>query len=249
MVNAGDRVFFCSPQGFKTLLPGGYPTPIGRERIDRTFFADFDSDHPELFIGAHDPKANRVLWAYKSLSGPTAAFDTVLCYDWVLDRWSKLMISGEYITSLARPGMTLEGVDAAYGSNVDTIALSSFDDISLGARAALSAVNSDHKIGFSAGDNLEATLVTPEQGDDNKRVRIRGFKPITDSPDALGSIVYRDTVQTTATTSDESAINPIGLCEQNLNTRYARCKVRIPAGSSWTYIAAIEPDFVGVGSR
>jgi hypothetical protein len=231
------------------LLPGGYPTPIGREKVDRTFFADFNSDHPELFIGAHDPKNNRVLWAYKSISGADAVFDKVICYDWVLNRWSPLMVTGEYITSLARPGLTLEGIDAAYGSDIDTIELSSFDDISLGARAALSCVSGAHEVGFFTGDNLEATLITPEQGDDNKRVRIRGFKPITDATAALGSIVYRDTAQAAATTSDESPINSVGLCEQNLNTRYARGKVRIPAGSTWTYAAGVEPDFVGVGKR
>lgn len=249
LVSAGDRIFFCSPQGFKMLVPGGYPQQIGRERIDRTFIADWDSDHPELFIGAHDPKTNRVFWAYKSISGAAGIFDKVLCYDWTIDRWSPITASGQYITSLARPGLTLEGVDAAYGSNIDDLMLSTFDDISVGARAALSAVSADGEVGYFIGDNLEAILVTPEQGDDNKRVRIRGFKPITDAADALGSIIYRDTAQASTSTTDESAINAQGLCEQNINTRYARGKVRIPAGSTWTFVAGVEPDFVGVGGR
>jgi hypothetical protein len=249
MVNAGDRVFFCSPQGFKMLLPGGYPQPIGRERVDRTFFNDRDPDHPELFIGAHDPKTNRVLWAYKSVSGSVGMFDKALVYDWTVDRWAPLAISGQYITSLARPGLTLEGVDAAFGDNVDELEIATFDDISLGSRAALSAVNADGKAGFFIGDNLEAILVTPEQGDDNKRVRIRGFKPVTDASEAVGSIVYRDRVQDSTSETDESAINSVGICEQNINTRYARGRVRIPAGSAWTYAAGVEPQFVGVGSR
>src|SRR5262245_18686796 len=65
LIRAGDRVFFCSPQGFKALVAGGYPTPIGKERVDRSFFADVDSGNLQLMIGASDPRASRVLWAYK----------------------------------------------------------------------------------------------------------------------------------------------------------------------------------------
>src|SRR6185503_17444026 len=121
IISAGDRVFFCSPQGFKMLLPGGYPQPIGKEKVDRAFFNDVDASNLQLMIGAHDPNQSRVYWAYKSINGTTGLFDKVLCYDWVLDEWSPIQISGEYLASLSKPGITLEGVDAAYGSNIDTL--------------------------------------------------------------------------------------------------------------------------------
>lgn len=249
LVQAGDRVFFASPQGFKMLPAGGYPVPIGREKIDRTFFADFDKDSPEFFLGAHDPKSQRVFWSYRSLSAPNGVFDSILCYDWILDKWSKLTFTGQFITSLARSGITLENIDDAFGSDIDTIVLSSFDDISVSSSAALSGVDSSNAVGFFTGDNLEATLVTPEQGDDIKRIRIRGLRPVTDATASVGSIVYRDTAQSSTTTTAESAINSIGQCDQNINTRYARGKLRIPEGATWTYAAGIEPDVVTVGRR
>ena len=247
LIQAGDRVFFYSPQGFKMLLPGGYPQAIGKERVDRTFLAAYDSDQPQLFIGAHDPNAQRVFWGFKSKSGAATQFDTLLCYDWVLDRWTQSGISGQYIGSLAKPSLTLENIDTIYGSNIDTITLNSLDDISNLSLAQLACMDTTNKFGFFNGAAMQATLVTPEQGDDTRRILVRGFRPITDSTDALGSIVYRETPQATSVTSDESSLNRLGICEQRVSARYARGKVRIPAGSTWTYAAGIEPDVVTIG--
>lgn len=115
VINAGTRTFFLSAQGFKVIEAGGQPKPIGKERVDRTFFNDVDNGNLQLCIGATDPTGTRVYWAYKSIHGQAGLFDTILCYDWSIGdngRWSKLPISGEYLTALARPGVTLEQLDA-----------------------------------------------------------------------------------------------------------------------------------------
>lgn len=109
------RVYFISAQGFKVIDPGGVPRPIGKERVDRTFFADVDTAQLGLVIGVADPQATRVYWAYKSIAGAAGLFDTILCYDPAIGeqgRWAPLYVSGEYLASLARPGLTLEQLDA-----------------------------------------------------------------------------------------------------------------------------------------
>src|SRR5512139_2294730 len=126
IIPASDRVFYLSNEGFKMVAPGAYPVPIGKERVDRTFFDDVDTNSLGLVVGVHDPTHTRVYWAYKSINGTTGQFDKILCYDWGVDNWSVLTISGEYISSSQRPGVTLEGVDTAYGSNIDTLTLDSF---------------------------------------------------------------------------------------------------------------------------
>ena len=112
VVRAGDEIHFVSPQGFKKIAPGGYPVPIGKERVDATFSADVDVGNLQLLMGAADPTNTRVYWAYKSLAGDTGLFDTVLVYDRALDRWAKLEASGEYLATMSRPGLTLEALDA-----------------------------------------------------------------------------------------------------------------------------------------
>ena len=112
IVSAGDQIFFCSPQGFKVIPPGGYPQAIGKEKIDRTFFADVDTANLQLFIASTDPTTTKVYWAYKSISGQANLFDKILVYDRALNKWTPLKVSGEYIATLSKPGLTLENLDA-----------------------------------------------------------------------------------------------------------------------------------------
>jgi hypothetical protein len=111
-VNAGGATYFCSTQGFKSIAPGGTPVPIGKEKFDRAFFADVDQANPQLIIGAPDPKAPRIYWAYKSLAGQAGLFDKIIIYDWMLQRATLVLMSGEYLATLAKPGVTLESLDA-----------------------------------------------------------------------------------------------------------------------------------------
>lgn len=113
IVNAGERIFFLSPRGFIMTDQSGTINPIGKERVDRTFLASYDSNNLQLVLGASDPASNLVFWTYKSLDGGIEGqFDHMLAYDWVLDRWTKIEMSGEYLAQLARPGLTLEALDA-----------------------------------------------------------------------------------------------------------------------------------------
>jgi hypothetical protein len=327
-VNAGGQTYFCSTQGFKTIAPGGAPVPIGKEKFDRAFFADVDQANPQLIIGAADPKAPRIYWAYKSLAGQAGLFDKIIIYDWMLQRATLVLMSGEYLATLAKPGLTLESLDAvapgvitignaanngaglirltlsgltagsgagstdlnsensvevygvtgtteangnwaftivdathidlvnsafahaytgggAIGGALDQLPFS-LDSISNGALAQLSGVSNAHAVGFYAGSNLAATLQTSEQGG-ALRMRVQGLRPITDAAAALGAVVYRDTLQAVATLGPATPIGALGLCPQNVSTRYARGQVVIPYGAVWTFATGIEPQVVPEG--
>ena len=114
VINAGTRTFFHSAQGFKVILAGGEPQSIGKEYVDSYFAGDVDASQPQLVQGAADPQGTRVYWAYKSLQGDTGLFDKILCFDWsIKDRpWSLIPMSGQYLAYLAKPGLTLEALDA-----------------------------------------------------------------------------------------------------------------------------------------
>jgi hypothetical protein len=251
LVAAGDRIFYFSPTGFKMIPPGGYPTPIGKEKVDRTFLSDVDLNNLQLFIGAHDPRQTRVYWAYKSNNTALSVFDTILVYDWVLDKWAKISAMGEYISSLARPSvLTLDNLDTAFGTNIDTISLGSLDDITNSAVASLCAFDSNHALGFFSGDNLEATLETPEQGGDDQRIYVNGVRPICDATNIFVSISKRETPQAVATYSNETMADAFqGVAPARVSTRYARAKVRVQAADTWTYAAGVEPKVGQEGER
>jgi hypothetical protein len=112
LTRSGDRIFFVASDGLKMVLPNGYPIPIGKGKVDDTFFADVDPSALQLCIGASDPSATRWFLAYKSRNGAAGQFDKLLCYDWALEKFAPIeAFRGEYLATLARPGQTLEGLD------------------------------------------------------------------------------------------------------------------------------------------
>jgi len=115
IINTGEKTFYISAQGFKRIDPGGYPVQIGKGRVDDYFKGDVDAAQLQLVIGAADPAQTRVYWAYKSNAGQAGLFDKILCYDWSIGEggeFSLILQSGEYIAALARPGLSLDALDA-----------------------------------------------------------------------------------------------------------------------------------------
>src|SRR6516225_826160 len=112
LVNVGNRVFYLGAAGFKMIVgTADQPVDIGKDKVNISFFNDVDAANLQLIIGASAPKATRVYFAYKSKAGTANYFDRVLVFDWLLNKWSRLNISGEYVATLAKPGLTLEQMD------------------------------------------------------------------------------------------------------------------------------------------
>ena len=241
VVRAGETILFHSTKGFYRIDPGGLPVQIGKERVDRTLLGNIDKSMLRLFMGASDPRSTRVFWAFKSVNGNINRYDTLLGYDKALDRFFRLAADGEYLLGAAQSGITLEGLDALY-SSLDAIP-GSLDDFVGADTPEISQVNGEHKIAFFRGPNSEATLETAEQGTDGRRLRVRGFRPVTDAATLYGSVSSRETQQAAAVAGQETPINTrTGRCDMNVSTRYSRFKCRIPAGENWTFCAGVEPD-------
>ncbi len=248
IIRAGDLVFFHSAHGFQKIIPGGVPEQIGRERVDRSLFEELDKTELRMFIGASDPRSTQVYWAYKSTSGVTGLYDKILGYDYALDRFFPIEVTGEYLLGLSQPGITLENLDSL-SSSIDAME-TTFDSFAVSTQPLISQFSSDHKIGFFSGLNLETTMETSEQGTDGRRIFVRGFRPVTDAPTVYGSASYRETLQSSALSVPEHSINSrTGRCDLRKSTRYSRMKVRIPAGTAWTYCAGVEIDAVPEGTQ
>ena len=248
IIRAGERIFFYAGQGFQRIEPGGVPEPIGREKVDRTFLADLDKGNLQLFIGAADPRSTRVYWAYKSVSGTTGAYDKLLGYDFLLDRFFPILSTGEYVLGMSQTGLTLENLDSI-SSSLDSLTLS-LDAYATAVQPEIAQFSDSHVLGFFRGASLEATMESAEQGTDDNRITIRGFRPITDAPTLYGSASYRDTPSATPIVGDEVLVNArTGRCDIRRDTRYSRFRVRIPAGTSWTFCAGIVPDLTTNGTQ
>jgi hypothetical protein len=240
IIRAGTTVYFYANKGFHKIEAGGLPEQIGRERIDRTFFNDLDKTSLQLFIGASDPRVSFVYWAYKSGAGATELFDKILGFDPALDKFFPISVSGEYLLGVSQPGITLESLDTI-SSSIDALTLT-LDAYATSVQPQIAAFDNTHKLGYFTGSNLEATLESAEQGTDGERLFVDGFRPVTDATSFFGSLSYRETVQDNPiSTAEVSRNSRTGRCDIRRSTRYARFKVRKPAGTTWTFSAGVEP--------
>jgi hypothetical protein len=325
MIKAGENIFFYAGQGFQMIPPGGLPTPIGKERVDRTFLSLLDKGNLQLFMGAADPRSSRVYWAYKSQAGQAGLYDSLLGYDYLLDRWFPVSVSGQYLLGVSQTGITLQGLDyiapgemaiagaanngfglvritvASTSALVDSFIYTidgvggtteangswkitvidgshfdlqgsafvnayvsggivagsldgmtlSLDDYATAVQPQLGQFNASNILGFfSSSSNLAATIESAEQGTDGRRLTIRGFRAITDAADHSGSCSYRDTQLVPATAGTQVNVSQrTGRCDMMRDTRYSRFKVEVPYGTSWTFLAGVEPDITTNGTQ
>lgn len=247
LVAAGEKVFFLTAQGFVQSDASGILNPIGKERVDRYFFADYDSSSPQLMIGVADPSTNIVIWVYRSNSGSAGLFDKGLLFDWVLNRWAPFRITGEYIASLARPGLTLESLDAISGS-LDDLPFS-LDDVTSATLPRLSAATGSHTIGFFTGSNLEATLETSEYSIPGRVMDINGCTPLTDAPSVFASVGLRASLgkNVPSVYTAEAEMTLDGFCPALAEGRYTRMRLRIPAATDWDYAKGLIPEARAAG--
>ena len=247
LIRSGDQIFFLGPQGFQQMDPAGYPAPIGKEKVNRTFLADLDTGNLQLVIGASDPRNNRVFWAYKSGNGAAGLFDKIIAYDYVLARFAPIVASGEYLGSLSQPGLTLENLDSIAAS-LDAL-IPSLDSFATSVTPEIAAFDGAHRLGFFRGASLEAQVSTGAQAQAGRRVFVRGFRPVTDAVGAYGAVGKRERLADAETFGAENPMDATGSIPARASTRYARAKLRIPAGTTWTFALGVEPEFSLEGSR
>ena len=220
MVRAGDQVLYISPDGFQMIAPGGYPQAIGKERVDRTFFADVDTGNLQLCIGASDPKGSRVYWAYKSLAGASR----LVRQDPLLQLGAGPLVAhcdGRRVSHHAGeagrdPGEPRCGLRLA--RRLDVLARRCLDRLAVAIvgrerrpQARLlhrRQSRGDHghcREGRRRQAHLRARLPADHRCGDRLRLGV-------EARDRPGDPSY----------SDETLVNAIGMCPQRVSTRYAR---------------------------
>lgn len=156
LVEAEGSIFLHTTKGFIMLDAGGGMKAIGRERVDRTFLDDVDQTAPQLCIGAAKPGSNLVIWAYKQADFAGLGFNRALAYDVVLDRWSPLELSGFHLASFAKPGRTLESLDAIGAVAISNAADNGAGLVRLTVASTAGWATNDYKTIYDVGGTTEA---------------------------------------------------------------------------------------------
>lgn len=248
LTESHSSLFFYAADGFYRVDASGGLTPIGANKVNQTFLDDADVSDPRYLIGAADPSSQRVFWAYKSrANSATSYLDKCLIYDWAKDRWSNAEISVEFIGKSSPVSVTLESLDTIGTLDALTVSL---DGFITQTQEALSAFNTSHQLGFFNGSTLEAIVETAEGAVAmDRRLMTREVAPIGDGFPAYVSIKQRSRLEDGKSQTVEAITGVRGYAPIRVSGRFMTGRVRIPAGTSWTYLRGVDVEGTEEGTR
>ena len=225
-----DVVYFLGTDGFYA-FDGQTLIPIGHDKVNRTFLADFVSGTSGISYAiqaAADPVNPYILFAYKNASA-VSYFNRLMVFNHQLGRWSLIDLTGGEIEYLFQ---------------FYTWAT---------ATPSLRAFNSSHAMASFSGSNLAPTVETSEAQlfpggvDDKTGAVTRGRRGLITSARAQVdggtpsvSVGTRDRLQDSVTYQTAVATNAIGECPQRVTGRYARARITLPAASTFTHIEGVD---------
>lgn len=240
IAQAGGLTFFLSERGF-VACDGNTVTPIGTERVDRSFLtAHARGDLVDLWT-AVDPKNTLIVWLMPG--SPGAGW----VYNWTLDRWSKLSINNGGIVQALSSYTAIDQLDGLiddYNTLID-------DPQYAGGVPLLFVVSPDGELGTLSGSNMAATIGTAfNELAPGNRVRPYRYRPISDA--IVGVTVATDArmrLGDTAGSVSVSTMQTNGDMPVRANGRYLALEVTIAAGTTWSFIQGLEVEFGSGGKR
>ena len=243
----GDLGFFADEGGFFQITPDGAVSPIGFEKVDRTFFQRMGVSNISRIYGAVDPFYSRVYWAL-DYDGD-GVYDQMLVYDWQLTRWTVIETALIGIFAFATSGYTLDGLDT-FGA-LDSLPFPLDSKAWQGGAPVLGAFGTNFKLGAFSGTSLEATIGTPEIGETSGVImRTENCYAVVDTANVFVSAGLRMRRSDTVTWLDEqSPSSNTGRVHKRTRARFHRFKARIPANTTWHHFKGIDVTPSEAGSR
>lgn len=242
IVQVGRLVFFLSDRGWH-VTDGNDIRPLGEERVDRTFLADFSpGDIESSMYSCIDPKSQIVTWTM-----PAVQFHHHIS----LNEWTTGSLPVKAAFNGYTAGTNLEQLDAIYG-DLDSMGTISLDDPRFkGGDPQYLFVNTDDEVGVLEGDNLEASIELPFiELIPGRIARVNRVRPITDAVDDV-SMRFNSRMRL----GDSSSAESFGDMEDNgdipcrISGRFIKPKMVISAGASWSYVQGIDFDAIAAGGR
>jgi hypothetical protein len=246
IVNTGKLAAYLAEDGFY-VCDGIQSQPIGAGKVDKWFFSTADQTYLNRITGTADPINKLIIWSFCSgLTGNTP--DKVILWNWDLNRWSYGDLACEMLLRAKTTGYTLEGLDAV-SSSIDALPLSLDSRIWTGGRIALAGFDTSHRLAYMTGANQAATIITGEFDGQGKRLFVQGIRPVVDGGTVTASVGYRDTPSGSVTYTTAQAAGVNGISPTRVSARFARARVQIAAGGTWTHAVGVEPFLRPDGGR
>lgn len=237
----GGMAFYIGEDGFYQ-FDGSTSTPIGFDKVDKTFFADLDSNYYDRVTGTIDPVNKLYIVAYPGSGNTNGNPNHLMIYHWPTQKWAIIDQQCEYIfRGLSFSNNVLDTIGAV---SLDSPTYNTFPSDSavwLGGKLLLSGFDTTHKLAFFNGSYLAATIETSEtQPFPDKITFVNDCRPIVDGGIPTVAFATRNRLVDAPVYNVATMMNAIGTCPQSINGRYLRAQVNIPAASAWTHFQGVE---------
>lgn len=251
VVHFSNMVYYPGEDGFYR-FDGTSSYPIGAERVDRTFWNNVNRSFLFNVIGTADPVNHSIVWAYPSNASANGVPDSLLVYNWQIDRWAQAYqtVSVEWLARALSFGYTLDSLDNT-GFNLDTLPYSLDSRVWTGGLPLLAGFDQTHKLGFFNGSPMAATVDTASvQPAAGRRTFCRAAWPLVDGASPTVSMGVSNRLEDAPSFGSDVAMNSTGFCPQRVDGRYHRARIKIPAGdTTWNHIEGVQLDVEPSGVR
>lgn len=223
----GNRVFYLSADGFSMIENGTAITHIGANKVNRTFFNDYNAAYFHRLSASIDPNEQRVFWLYAGSASPGGQPNRVLCYDWSADRWASGDQAAEFFFVAATTGYTMDGLDAV-NTNLDLIEESLDSRVWMGGAEQVGIFDGDNKLAFWSGTPRAGTVETLEfEASQGQRSMLKATRPIVDGGTTTVQTGYRNRQQDTYSWLPADTVNSNGRTTSRKTARYHRLRCNI----------------------
>jgi hypothetical protein len=245
-------VFYLAEDGFY-LFDYTQSKPIGKDRINATFFADYDADYPDRVSAIRDPDSTRIYVLYPGAGNVDGCPNKMLIYDWALDMFSHAEIDAELLAWSVTPGLHLDSPDDPpddpdilgnmdMGEDTDPPGDETFDiRVSPPGALTLGAFDKSHILNSFTGANLRGTLETGDiEMAPGMRTLVNRVRPLVDSADATIQVASIGRKNESFVYCPISRQDEDGKCPVRVDGRYHRFRTNLP--STFTNAVGMDVD-------
>lgn len=219
-----NLVFFLADDGFY-VFDGSSVVPIGRGRIDDTFFAEVNMAQLSRINAVIHPTNKIVMWAYPTDANTEP--NRILAYNWAFNRWSRITVTTELLAQ----------------------------QISAAGAVTLAAFATTHAMQRFAGSSMAATIVTGEmQLFPDMRATVHEIRPMvlsgaSRSPGAQVAVGRRTVFTQDSSFTTAVSPNATGFAPVRVSGRYFSFKITTVNNGSFTHLQGVEVLAVPEGVR
>lgn len=246
VVQVGAVTYYLADDGFAVSDGAGSQT-ISSGRVWRWFLANAGQAYIGSVEGAVDWQNRCVAWTVPDNSG---VFTGLLFYCWENQQWSYVELALDTLVATGQDGLSLEQVSALY-PNLDTMP-GSLDDAQFMPRQRFLGAFTGGSYATLGGETLAANFATGDfQPQPGFRVFARSVTPLieVETGDMTVSLSGKATPSGGLSASPEVLLGPLGFAAFNFDARFARVRMTLPAGSSWSNAYGFQVDFSVTGQH